>query len=713
MTKLDIGQNDERLPIITYSFAGYPCFDKQYPVSDKELQFLNASRHLRSTLGNKCLSDDLINVLPIIESDHFRVSCVEPVLKAVVQEKPDDEIWAKVRHAVAELAILPWQATSSLERASEPANFPSGDQQHVQRVEDILTNQICPMYIGLNRFHELHFGDIAGLQIASEAVFARCREGDNPIFAGGWVGFPAQANAKKMSLDSNVKMDVKKDVLTWYRNLVQHLSLLSQEYNPTGTAARTLIVNPLAATGKQRKLDFGIAASEDAGGVSQILVPGKLKQNSHDDVRKTWYSIGRYAREVLYSQHTRRFVLAFTLAGPLMRIWQFDRLGCIASDEFNVNQDGLRFVASILGFFQMDEKQLGFDPTIMRAADGNQYIDFERNGTRERLIIDRSMKRPFDIAGRGTTCWQAHSEADPHHPLVIKDSWQKAECDEGKLLQEATDKGVVNVARLYHHYTVKVSGAADDVQQNVRKNLDVTMAEDFRSSTQHPAKETNRVHRRIILSDQGLPIFCASSRVALLDALDACMDGHRSLLIKTGLLHRDISVNNIVINEKATDPSLRAFLIDLDLAARWELEGRRDKVGTRPFMAIGLLRGEPNRVNHDLESFFWVLFWLCVHYDGPGNCVGQTRYTRWKSARDLDLATRKLGTIADDAFFETLARRYFTPYFRPLVPWVCLLKAAVFPNSRPRETEADLGLYARMQSILRAAQNDPFVRASY
>lgn len=35
MTKLDIGQNDERLPIITYSFAGYPCFDKQYPVSDK------------------------------------------------------------------------------------------------------------------------------------------------------------------------------------------------------------------------------------------------------------------------------------------------------------------------------------------------------------------------------------------------------------------------------------------------------------------------------------------------------------------------------------------------------------------------------------------------------------------------------------------------------------------------------------------------------
>jgi Fungal protein kinase len=69
------------------------------------------------------------------------------------------------------------------------------------------------------------------------------------------------------------------------------------------------------------------------------------------------------------------------------------------------------------------------------------------------------------IAGRATTCWKAHREGDPQTPLVVKDSWQYRERDEeGKLLCEATGKGVVNVARYYHHETVQVRGTDDDIQ---------------------------------------------------------------------------------------------------------------------------------------------------------------------------------------------------------------------------------------------------------
>ena len=38
--------------------------------------------------------------------------------------------------------------------------------------------------------------------------------------------------------------------------------------------------------------------------------------------------------------------------------------------------------------------------------------------------------------------------------------------------------------------------------------------------------------------------------------------------------------------------------------------------GTKVFMAIGALLGEPHSFMHDLESFFWVLFWICIHFDG-------------------------------------------------------------------------------------------------
>ncbi len=35
-------------------------------------------------------------------------------------------------------------------------------------------------------------------------------------------------------------------------------------------------------------------------------------------------------------------------------------------------------------------------------------------------------------------------------------------------------------------------------------------------------------------------------------------------------------------------------------------------------MAIRALLSEQHLFIHDLKSFFWVLFWICIYYDGPG-----------------------------------------------------------------------------------------------
>lgn len=79
---------------------------------------------------------------------------------------------------------------------------------------------------------------------------------------------------------------------------------------------------------------------------SQIFIPGELKSNPSADIAsKAWLDIGGYAREVLASQDTRRFVLGFTLCGSMMRLWEFDRLGGIASEKFDINADGLQFVS--------------------------------------------------------------------------------------------------------------------------------------------------------------------------------------------------------------------------------------------------------------------------------------------------------------------------------------------------------------------------------
>jgi len=59
---------------------------------------------------------------------------------------------------------------------------------------------------------------------------------------------------------------------------------------------------------------------------------------------------------VFAAQDSRRFVLGFTLCGSLMRLWEFDRLWGIASARFDINQEGLQFVSTVLGFLYMNEE---------------------------------------------------------------------------------------------------------------------------------------------------------------------------------------------------------------------------------------------------------------------------------------------------------------------------------------------------------------------
>ena len=81
----------------------------------------------------------------------------------------------------------------------------------------------------------------------------------------------------------------------------------------------------------------------------------------------------------------------------------FDRLGGIASEQFDINKDGLRFVSTILGFLWMSKEELRFDPTI-KTAKGQRFVEIEREGTTKRLILDRlAMKRARYISSRATT----------------------------------------------------------------------------------------------------------------------------------------------------------------------------------------------------------------------------------------------------------------------------------------------------------------------
>ncbi|EXK77771.1 hypothetical protein FOQG_17540 [Fusarium oxysporum f. sp. raphani 54005] len=721
------------------------------------IQILPATRLLPSKTGRGTLRSDLLRLVSTAASADFDFDRVKPLLKSALVDEPDDTlIWDELYNAVTESTPPPRQVASSIQQTPWLRNTSSfaNSSEHRKYVDDVLKEELGPMYVGLRNFHSTYFGGVADLETAAQAFFEQCLEGSDPLFEDGWKGWPKDAN--------------QDDVLSWFADFSEKLTTFADGQKSISThqhRRRPLAKpnEPIDGSVGKRKMDVGFVNDPQAGKDSrchwsQILVPGELKSNpSADKASEAWLDLGRYAREVLAAQDTRRFVLGFTICGSLMRVWVFDRLGGIASEQFNINDDGLQFVFTILGFLWMNEEELGFDPTI-KSENQERFIEINRNGSTERIIIDQVMQRARCIAGRATTCWKAHPERQPKMLLVIKDSWQYPERDEeGDLLREATKKGVVNVARYYHHETVRIHGMDDDIRSNTRRGLDIKKAANYRparpaprnvasavsregrstasTSRKRSSSQTgaplpsskrlcsvsptkgistlpNRVHRRVILQDYGMPIYKASSRPALLAALEHCIEGHESLH-KAGFLHRDISVNNLMINEDDDNPSWPSFLIDLDLAIKEPREaasGAKGKTGTRAFMAIGALLGEQHSFMHDLESFFWVLFWICIHYDGPDKDRAVPRFDKWNFMDTEELAISKTGVISNEGDFRRIMDGNFTSYYQPLIPWINRLRKVVFPNGGRWERQ-DSELYNWMREILQEAEKDPRVLA--
>jgi Fungal protein kinase len=207
----------------------------------------------------------------------------------------------------------------------------------------------------------------------------------------------------------------------------------------------------------------------------------------------------------------------------------------------------------------------------------------------------------------------------------------------------------------------------------------------------------NRIHYCLVVSPAGQPLHAYRSVGELLEALRDAIRGHKSLLEDGKILHRDISENNIIIIEAATEGDPKGMLIDLDLAK--ELDSlpsgaASHRTGTRQFMAIEVLQGKGHTYRHDLESFFYVFIWMCIRYgyEDTGNGVetaarGEHRKRArptttsilrdWYTGNYSQIANTKLGHMDKNGFENVVSE--FAPKFEELKKLARELRTVLFP----------------------------------
>ncbi|KAJ3913470.1 hypothetical protein F5877DRAFT_52331, partial [Lentinula edodes] len=145
------------------------------------------------------------------------------------------------------------------------------------------------------------------------------------------------------------------------------------------------------------------------------------------------------------------------------------------------------------------------------------------------------------------------------------------------------------------------------------------------------------------------------------------------------ILHRDISIGNIMVREK--DRQKYGVLNDWDLAIwlneRKEGSTSKFRTGTKPYMAHEQHSSDwqgPHRFRHDLESVFYVILLLVSLYSSPTEKVrfpstGDHRYEKWHQQDDGVLHGQKLNIVHNGKW-----RAFPQPFFSGFTLWLAALQ---------------------------------------
>ena len=438
-------------------------------------------------------------------------------------------------------------------------------------------------------------------------------------------------------------------------------------------------------------------ASNAQTGWAHVQVIGQFYQSSSLRYQDGLLRLCRSAYQVFASQPTRLFLHGFYIRGSLVELWVFDRSGLYCSDVLDVQKDFMQFLSILVSYQRMTDQDLG-KINIVETDQGGSYVILD--GVKLYLESQPIASRQR-IVGAGTTCYRARMLDSDGWDHVLKFKWRWArDRPEDELLRLVKEKRVWGAVSLDYYkevestanlrrslrwgthrkfvravaYSPERHATVDQRRQQVAYSA--TGLADFTEETDDFFQ--NRILACVVTSPVGRSLDTFRSPTELLQVFRDAIKCHRSLYHDAKILHQDVSPGNIIILDGQDQGRPRGILIDLDSAIELADGSGTDLgiTGTRPFMAIGVLKGERHTYRHDLESFLYVFLWAVItnHSEDPPDA---SKLRQWSNGDWNELAVRKSLDVDQDNFQSVL--REFPPQFHTLMPLAESLRHILFP----------------------------------
>ncbi|KAJ2551948.1 hypothetical protein EV175_003496 [Coemansia sp. RSA 1933] len=436
--------------------------------------------------------------------------------------------------------------------------------------------------------------------------------------------------------------------------------------------------------------------------------------------------MNRHARTQLSVRHA----WALVLAPGAMRICLIESDAIHVSRAHNLDTpEGRYAMASFYTAMCLAEAwRLGADPTMVWRADiGRWEIECpsgddsagagrrHRRTTRNSLAVQQAAtvvygaRTPLFVAdtffGRFTRCFPVSMTPDGPLDQVLKDAWQLGpDSDEDDDDAHVDEIGVLRHIRRSLDAARPATGAVypritcgGTVRINTERDTSRLVLGELnaygRWTKPHGVRREaesgrmQRLHRRMVTGPIGIPIQTLGTEQEVITVLADAMQSHASILRHAGILHRDISLNNIMA-ARMPNGELRGMLIDFDHAVDALAERNRTtpgNVGTGPFMSISNLEGldVARTAVDDWESLLCLLF--CLAANGPAAMDELARLFGHVNAQGVADMKREL--FASPRALDYAIARYLNPAYHTIIRTIRALYMAAFQHARCQGTQ--------------------------